>query len=80
MGTISGIGFAANGTIDLVNVPAGVTDFSVPADFGGVSAESLSNLNAYSVTVNGKRSSRWDVTVAADGIRALSRGTCIIIY
>ena len=80
MGTISGIDFAANGTIDLVNVPAGVTDFSVPADFGGVSAESLSNLNAYSVTVNGKRSSRWDVTVAADGIRALSRGTCIIIY
>ena len=79
MGTISGIDFAANGTIDLVNVPAGVTDFSVPADFGGVSAESLSNLNAYSVTVNGKRSSYWGVEASADGIRASLRGTCILI-
>lgn len=77
VGTLSGIDFAASGIINLVNVPAGVTDFTVPADFGGVSAESLSNLNAYSMTVDGKRSSRWRVAVAADGIRAVLRGTCI---
>ena len=77
VGTLSGIDFAASGTINLVNVPAGVTDFTVPADFGGVSAESLSNLNAYSMTVDGKRSSRWRVAVAADGIRAALRGICI---
>lgn len=79
VGTLSGFDFAANGTIDLVNVPAGVTDFAVPADFGDVSAESLANLNAYSVTVNGKRSSCWGVEVSADGIRASLRGTCILI-
>ena len=79
VGTLTGIDFAANGTLNLVNVPDDVTDFTVPAGLGDVSAESLANLNAYSVTLNGNRSSRWDVEVTADCIRASKRGMSLIV-
>ena len=79
VGTLTGIDFAPGGTLDLVNAPDGVAELAVPAGLGGVSAESLANLNAYSVTMNGRRSSRWGVEVSADQIRVSLRGTRIVI-
>ena len=79
VGTLSGFDFAANGTVNLVNIPEGATDFTVPADFDGFSSESLANLNACSVTENGTPAARWIVKIASDCIRVSKRGTCIII-
>ena len=79
VGTLTGFDFAANGTVNLVNIPEDATDFTVPADFDGFSSESLANLNACSVTENGAPAGRWIVKIASDCIRVSKRGTCIII-
>ena len=79
VGTLSGFDFVANGTIDLINIPEGATGFAVPAGLIGVSAESLANLNGYSVTVEGDPTTRWRVTVSANSIRASLLGTRLSI-
>ena len=79
VGTLTGIDFAANGTLNLVNIPADAADFAVPAGLSGFSAESLANLNAASVSVEGHATTRWSVTVSSDGIRASLRGTRITV-
>ena len=79
VGTLSGFDFAANGTIDLINIPEGVMDFAVPAGLGGVSSEGLANLNSWSVKVEGMPSSRWGLKVSADEIRAFRLGTRLVI-
>ena len=78
VGTLSGIDFAANGTINLVNIPEGATELAIPAGLGGVSAAGLANLNAYSVMVDGKPRSSWGVEVSADCIRATKHGMSLI--
>lgn len=78
-GTLEGFEFASSGTINLVNIPEKAVDFTVPVKFGKVSAASLANINTWSVSVNGKPSSHWDVKVTADTVSGTKRGMCIIV-
>ena len=79
VGTLTGFDFAASGTVNLVNVPADATDVDVPAGFGGISAESLANVSAWSVEVDGRPSAHWSVEASAERIRMSKRGMRLII-
>jgi autotransporter-associated beta strand protein len=78
-GSLEGFDFSADGTINLVNIPEKAVDFTVPVKFGKVSAASLANINTWSVSVNGKPSSHWDVKVTAGIVSGTKRGMCIIV-
>ena len=60
VGTLSGFDFAANGTVNLINIPEDTTDFTVSADFDGISSENLANLNACSINENGQMREHLD--------------------
>jgi hypothetical protein len=78
-GALEGIEFAADGTVNLVNLPEKALEFCVPASFGKVSAASLANVGGWSVSVDGRASSHWSVKVTADSIRGKKLGLSLIV-
>jgi len=78
VGSIEGFDFAADGYIDLVNVPPGNGALTLPASLSGVSAESLSRLNAYQVTANGSPCRRI-VRITESSITVTPRGLVVVV-
>ena len=78
VGRIEGIDFAAGGTLDLVNLPAGVDEMTLEADLSALTAESIANLNGYAVTKDGRRAG-WLVEVTESSIKVFRRGLFLIV-
>ena len=77
VGRIEGIDFAAGGTLNLENVPE-TNAFTLAADLSALSAESIANLNDYTVTKDG-RPTGCKVTVTATSVKVLRRGMSLTI-
>ena len=78
VGRIEGVEFAAGGTLNLVNLPAGVDEITLEADLSALSSESIANLNGYVVTKDGKRAG-WLVEVTESSIKVIRRGMFFIV-
>ena len=77
-GTVEGVAFAANGTIDVT----GITDaqaVTLPLGFAGT--DGAANLQNWSVTVDGEPPVKYSCTVSADGsqLTVARRGTIFVV-
>ncbi len=76
-GTIRGVTIAANGVLDLVNVPesASLRDATVPVTLER--AENMANFKSWTVTVNGSVSARYTIRPSGSGIVLWGKGYVI---
>jgi len=76
-GTLKNVRFAADGTLNLVNMPAGMnlSDYDVPLTFDGVSG--TANVSSWTVLVDGAEN-RARLTWFNGGLRVFGSGTLIL--
>lgn len=80
VGKITGIDFAPDGVIELVNLPqSDDRDLVLEADLSGLSAESLRNLNAYEVKVAGADRKKMLVRVSASSVTVSKVGLVFVV-
>ena len=72
-GAIDGFGFAANGTLDIENMPAGGA--TLPGTY--VNCTGLENVAGWSISVGGNPTARYKTTVSGGVLRVTPIGTMI---
>ncbi len=77
-GTIKGFAFAESGTVDVVNLGAGVKEATFDMAFEDVTG--LQNLTRWTLTIGGERAANRVLTFGRDGkLRLVSRGFMLMV-
>ena len=76
-GAASGLSFASDGILDIVNAPSGAREFTVPVSLAG--SGNAANLRRWTLRINGDETTTRTVSVTSSGIRIGPAGTVILL-
>ena len=78
-GTLMNVNLAEAGSIDVTDIPAGVSEFDLPITFADVEDEMIDRIANWTLTVNGAETSKWTMSVADGRIHLAKKGLILIL-